>query len=197
MVSAPSRRSLMAGGTAAALTAPLLARDAAAAPSEQSREMRGPHRVTSGADSAAAGGWRILRGRKVGVVSNPTGILRDARHVVDSMAARKELNIAGVFGPEHGFRGSAQAGSPSRSSRIRAPGSRSTTRTAPTPGRWPICSGRRARTRSCSTSRTWECASTHTSGRCTRPWWRPAPTAPPSSSWTGPTRWAAERTARC
>ncbi|GAA2617145.1 DUF1343 domain-containing protein [Streptomyces axinellae] len=110
MASAPSRRSLMAGGTAAALTAPLLARDAAAASPGQRREGRGSHGVTPGADSAAAGGWRILRGRKVGVISNPTGILRDARHVVDSMAAHKELDIVGVFGPEHGFRGSAQAG---------------------------------------------------------------------------------------
>ncbi|NGN70482.1 DUF1343 domain-containing protein, partial [Streptomyces sp. A7024] len=50
------------------------------------------------------------RGRKVGVVSNPTGVLRSTAHVVDSMAAQKELNIVGVFGPEHGFRGSAQAG---------------------------------------------------------------------------------------
>ena len=37
-------------------------------------------------------------------------MLRDTSHVVDSMAAQKELNIVGVFGPEHGFRGSAQAG---------------------------------------------------------------------------------------
>ncbi|WP_326686013.1 DUF1343 domain-containing protein [Streptomyces sp. NBC_01795] len=110
MASAPSRRSLMAGGTAAALTAPLFAHGAAAAPSAQDRDGHGPHRVTTGAESAAAGGWRILRDRKVGVVSNPTGVLRDARHVVDSMAAHKELNIVGVFGPEHGFRGSAQAG---------------------------------------------------------------------------------------
>ncbi|WP_329812772.1 exo-beta-N-acetylmuramidase NamZ domain-containing protein, partial [Streptomyces sp. GSL17-113] len=66
--------------------------------------------VVPGADVAAAAGWRMLRGRKVGVVSNPTGVLRDASHVVDSMAARDELRIMGVFGPEHGFRGSAQAG---------------------------------------------------------------------------------------
>jgi uncharacterized protein YbbC (DUF1343 family) len=53
----------------------------------------------------------MLRGRKVGVISNPTGVLRDTGHIVDSMAARSELEIVGVFGPEHGFRGSAQAGS--------------------------------------------------------------------------------------
>ncbi|MGP3977648.1 exo-beta-N-acetylmuramidase NamZ family protein [Streptomyces sp. 8N114] len=110
MTAAPSRRSLLAGGTAAAVAAPLLAQSAAAAPSGQAVGGRGARPVTPGADVAAAEGWRILRDRKVGVVSNPTGVLRDAGHVVDSMAAHDGLNIVGVFGPEHGFRGSAQAG---------------------------------------------------------------------------------------
>lgn len=108
MSSAPSRRSLFLGGTAAALSAPLLASSAASAATE-ARAAAG-RRITPGADAAAADGWKLLRGRKVGVVSNPTGVLRDTSHIVDSMAAREELNIVGVFGPEHGFRGSAQAG---------------------------------------------------------------------------------------
>ncbi|MDJ1132910.1 exo-beta-N-acetylmuramidase NamZ family protein [Streptomyces iconiensis] len=110
MTSAPSRRSLVAGGTAAALASPLFARTAAAAPPGPAGPGGSGHGVTPGADAAAAQGWRMLRGREVGVVSNPTGVLRDASHVVDSMAAHEELRIAGVFGPEHGFRGSAQAG---------------------------------------------------------------------------------------
>lgn len=108
MSSAPSRRSLFLGGTAAVVGAPLLTSSAASA-APVGRTTPGKQ-VTPGADVAAAAGWKILRGRKVGVVSNPTGVLRDASHVVDSMAAQKELNIVGVFGPEHGFRGSAQAG---------------------------------------------------------------------------------------
>lgn len=108
MASAPSRRSLVAGGTAAALAVPLLGGSAATAATVGPR--RRGDRVTPGADTAAAQGWRILRGRKVGVVSNPTGILLDTSHIVDSMAATDGLDIVGVFGPEHGFRGSAQAG---------------------------------------------------------------------------------------
>ncbi|MFP8962658.1 exo-beta-N-acetylmuramidase NamZ domain-containing protein [Streptomyces nanhaiensis] len=104
----PSRRSLLAGGAAAALAAPLLpSATASAAPGSRS----GGQGVVPGADVAAARGWSMLRGRKVGVISNPTGVLRDTGHIVDSMAARSELEIVGVFGPEHGFRGSAQAGS--------------------------------------------------------------------------------------
>jgi uncharacterized protein YbbC (DUF1343 family) len=102
----PSRRSLLAGGTAAALTAPLLTAGPAAAAGSKHRH----HRLVTGAEAAAADGFSFLKGRRVGVISNPTGVLRDTTHVVDSMAANKELNIVGVFGPEHGFRGSSQAG---------------------------------------------------------------------------------------
>ncbi|MGY1452722.1 exo-beta-N-acetylmuramidase NamZ family protein [Streptomyces sp. SS8] len=102
----PSRRSLLAGGAAAALAAPLLPTATAAASGDRS----GGRGVVPGADVAAARDWSMLRGRRVGVISNPTGVLRDTGHIVDSMAARSELEIAGVFGPEHGFRGSAQAG---------------------------------------------------------------------------------------
>lgn len=113
MSRAPSRRSLLLGGTSAAVAAPLPFRDAAPSGSGGAAPRRtdgGEAAVTTGAASAAAADWRMLRGRKVGVISNPTGILPDARHIVDSMADHDELDVVGVFGPEHGFRGSAQAG---------------------------------------------------------------------------------------
>ncbi|SDM26843.1 Uncharacterized conserved protein YbbC, DUF1343 family [Nonomuraea maritima] len=54
--------------------------------------------------------YRLVRGQKVGIVTNPTGILPDLRHVVDVMAADDRVDLVAVFGPEHGFRGTAQAG---------------------------------------------------------------------------------------
>lgn len=66
-------------------------------------------RVSTGADVQAAKGWADLRGRKLGVITNPTGVLADGTSIVDSMAAAN-LDIVGIFGPEHGFRGTAQAG---------------------------------------------------------------------------------------
>ncbi|WP_392543346.1 exo-beta-N-acetylmuramidase NamZ domain-containing protein [Oryzobacter telluris] len=66
--------------------------------------------VTPGADRAAADGWRVLSGRKVGVLTNPTGILTDLRSVVDEMHDSGAVDLKAVFGPEHGFRGTAQAG---------------------------------------------------------------------------------------
>jgi uncharacterized protein YbbC (DUF1343 family) len=95
-----SRRSLLATTAAlAATTTP-----AAAAPPGGGRRLR------TGFERLAADGYALLDGQKVGVVTNPTGITRDARHIVDVMHADPRVNVTAVFGPEHGFRGTAQAG---------------------------------------------------------------------------------------
>jgi uncharacterized protein YbbC (DUF1343 family) len=103
-VSAVGRRRFLA---ASALSAPLLTASQAVAQPEPEQHHR--DRVTPGADQLAAQGWRPLAGRKVGVLTNPTGALRDHTHIVDSMVAAGVTPVA-AFGPEHGFRGTAQAG---------------------------------------------------------------------------------------
>ncbi|WP_329069823.1 exo-beta-N-acetylmuramidase NamZ family protein [Streptomyces sp. NBC_01429] len=67
-------------------------------------------RVRTGFDRLAADGYQRLSGQKVGVVTNPTGITPDVRHIVDVMHADRRVDLIAVFGPEHGFRGTAQAG---------------------------------------------------------------------------------------
>ncbi|MEV7090005.1 DUF1343 domain-containing protein [Streptomyces sp. NPDC093085] len=67
-------------------------------------------RVRTGFDRLAADGYRLLSGRRVGIVTNPTGITADARHIVDVLHADDRVRLTAVFGPEHGFRGTAQAG---------------------------------------------------------------------------------------
>ncbi|MEV6262544.1 DUF1343 domain-containing protein [Streptomyces sp. NPDC051784] len=66
--------------------------------------------VRTGFDRLAADGYRLLSGEKVGIVTNPTGITSDVRHIVDVMHPDDRVNLTAVFGPEHGFRGTAQAG---------------------------------------------------------------------------------------
>lgn len=98
------RRAFLAAGAGAPLAVGATASSAAAdGGAGQGR------RVTTGAMALARSGFRSLRGRRVGVVSNPTGVLDDLSHVVDAMHGAG-LDVGGVFGPEHGFRGSAQAG---------------------------------------------------------------------------------------
>jgi uncharacterized protein YbbC (DUF1343 family) len=76
-----------------------------------SRTRGGSHgTVRTGIQELIADGYRVLRGQKVGIVTNPTGVLPDLTHEVDVMAASRKVDLVAVFGPEHGFRGSAQAG---------------------------------------------------------------------------------------
>jgi uncharacterized protein YbbC (DUF1343 family) len=66
--------------------------------------------VLTGFDNLALDGYGMVAGQRVGLISNPTGIVRDLRHEVDVMAADGRVDLVAAFGPEHGFRGSAQAG---------------------------------------------------------------------------------------
>lgn len=50
----------------------------------------------------------LLAGRRVGVVTNATGMIGKV-HLVDSLLA-SGVNVVKVFAPEHGFRGTADAG---------------------------------------------------------------------------------------
>ena len=62
------------------------------------------------AQVAAEDGWRIFRGKRVGLLTNPTGVMPGTlEHAVDVMLA-DGVDLRAVFGPEHGFRGIAQAG---------------------------------------------------------------------------------------
>ncbi|MFD7519119.1 exo-beta-N-acetylmuramidase NamZ domain-containing protein [Streptomyces niveus] len=99
-----TRRSLIAAGGAVGATAAVGAAGAPAAASG------GKGRVRTGFDRLAADGYRLLAGHRVGIVTNPTGVTQDVRHVVDVMHGDERVDLTAVFGPEHGFRGTAQAG---------------------------------------------------------------------------------------
>ena len=97
-----SRRALLAATTAAAsFTA---APPAGAADAGRHRPLR------TGFENLRSSAYAPLRGQRVGIVTNPTGVTRDVRHIVDVMHADPRVDLVAVFGPEHGFRGTAQAG---------------------------------------------------------------------------------------
>ncbi len=108
-----SRRGVFqAAGVAAVTAAGAAASPGAAfgASPAGSQATAGPgRRLRTGADVAAADRWRLFAGRKVGVITNPTGVLEDFTSIVDDMVAAG-VDLRAVFGPEHGFRGTAQAG---------------------------------------------------------------------------------------
>lgn len=51
----------------------------------------------------------LLAGKKIGIVTNPTGILGNKTHLVDFLLDQK-VALEKIFAPEHGFRGTADAG---------------------------------------------------------------------------------------
>jgi uncharacterized protein YbbC (DUF1343 family) len=51
----------------------------------------------------------LLKDKKVGVVSNQTGVLTNNTHLVDFLVSNA-IQVQKIFAPEHGFRGTADAG---------------------------------------------------------------------------------------
>lgn len=69
------------------------------------------HEIKTGADNHQQY-LPLLKGKKVGVLTNQTGIVSEnskSIHLVDFMLKEK-INIQKIYAPEHGFRGTADAG---------------------------------------------------------------------------------------
>ncbi|MBY6035071.1 DUF1343 domain-containing protein [Fictibacillus nanhaiensis] len=52
----------------------------------------------------------LLKGKNVGLITNPTGIDRNLISIVDVLYNHPDIGLKALYGPEHGVRGSAQAG---------------------------------------------------------------------------------------
>jgi uncharacterized protein YbbC (DUF1343 family) len=107
-----TRRGVLRGIAAAGAATPLAsigATASAATSADKAKHGRGGG-VQTGFEVLRAGGYAQLRGQKIGMVANPTAVIRDLSHEVDIMHASSDVDLIAVFGPEHGFRGSAQAG---------------------------------------------------------------------------------------
>ncbi len=67
-------------------------------------------RVRTGIDVLAGRGFAPLQGKRVGLVTNPSGVLPDLRSTIDVLAGAPGVRLAALFGPEHGVRGDVPAG---------------------------------------------------------------------------------------
>lgn len=63
-----------------------------------------------GVDVLLAERRALLRGKRVGLITNPTGVDRSLGSVVERFRGEKDFTLAALYGPEHGVRGNAQAG---------------------------------------------------------------------------------------
>ncbi|WP_045516487.1 exo-beta-N-acetylmuramidase NamZ family protein [Neobacillus niacini] len=52
----------------------------------------------------------LIKDKRVGLITNPTGVDQNVASIVDLLFNNPEVNLTALYGPEHGVRGSAQAG---------------------------------------------------------------------------------------
>ena len=52
----------------------------------------------------------LIRGKRVGLITNPTGVDRAYESIIARFRAESETKLVALYGPEHGVRGNAQAG---------------------------------------------------------------------------------------
>jgi uncharacterized protein YbbC (DUF1343 family)/CubicO group peptidase (beta-lactamase class C family) len=69
--------------------------------------------VASGIDVLRASGFAVLRGKRVGLVTNHTGVARDGATTIDLLHEAKDVTLVRLFSPEHGIRGILDAAVPS------------------------------------------------------------------------------------
>lgn len=55
-------------------------------------------------------GFEALKGKRVGLITNPTGVDNSLKSTIDILAEAPEVNLTTLFAPEHGVRGNYIAG---------------------------------------------------------------------------------------
>ncbi len=67
-------------------------------------------KVKPGIEVLRDSGFEGLKGKRVGLVTNPSGVDSQLNSTVDILFAAPEVNLVALYGPEHGVRGNAYAG---------------------------------------------------------------------------------------
>lgn len=66
--------------------------------------------VITGIENLKESNFKILEGKKVGLITNPTGVDFKLKSTIDILYEAKNVNLVALFGPEHGVRGDYAAG---------------------------------------------------------------------------------------
>jgi len=67
-------------------------------------------RVKPGIDVLRDRQFDLLKGKRVGLVTNPTGVTADLETTIDVLASAPGVQLVALYGPEHGVRGDNDAG---------------------------------------------------------------------------------------
>jgi len=66
--------------------------------------------VLTGIEVLKQSNFNILEGKRVGLLTNPTGVDKNLKATVDILHEAKNVNLVALFAPEHGVRGDEYAG---------------------------------------------------------------------------------------
>jgi uncharacterized protein YbbC (DUF1343 family) len=67
-------------------------------------------KVKPGIDVLRDHGFDILKGKRVGLITNPTGITSDLQSSIDVLFNAPDVKLVALYSPEHGIRGDLDAG---------------------------------------------------------------------------------------
>ncbi|WP_299092865.1 DUF1343 domain-containing protein [uncultured Metabacillus sp.] len=67
-------------------------------------------KVTPGVEVLLGDQKELLKGKRVGLITNPTGVDSKLTSIVDLLHEDPDIELTALYGPEHGVRGDAQAG---------------------------------------------------------------------------------------
>jgi len=67
-------------------------------------------RTEVGAEVLLHESFSLIRGKRVGLVTNQTSVIGNLRHMADLLYEASEVKLTALFGPEHGVRGDVQDG---------------------------------------------------------------------------------------
>lgn len=67
-------------------------------------------KIKTGIEVLKQQNFKILEGKRVGLITNPTGVDNVMKSTIDVLHDAKNVNLVALFAPEHGVRGDAHAG---------------------------------------------------------------------------------------
>ena len=73
--------------------------------------------VTPGLEVLLRDSLHLVRGKRVGLITNHTAVARDGRSAIDLLHQHPQVRLVALFGPEHGIRGNVDGGAHIRTQR--------------------------------------------------------------------------------
>ncbi|MFY9514725.1 MAG: exo-beta-N-acetylmuramidase NamZ domain-containing protein, partial [Dysgonamonadaceae bacterium] len=67
-------------------------------------------KIKTGVEVLKETGFKVLQGKQVGLITNPTGVDNCLKSTIDILHEAQDVHLVALYGPEHGVRGDVYAG---------------------------------------------------------------------------------------